>query len=96
MKTIPLSKNGEQVSEFCLGVMYYGTRVGEALSCHLMDRYVAAGGSSLDTANIYAHWVPGFQGGESETVVGRWMRARGYNLRFVLVAAGQLSHWSPF
>lgn len=86
MKTIPLGKTGAQVSAFCLGVMYYGTRVGEAMSYRLMDRYVAAGGSFLDSANIYAHWVPGFQGGESEAVVGRWMRERGNRARLFIAS----------
>lgn len=41
-----------------------------------MDRYVEVGGRFFDTANLYACWLPGFQGGESETVLGQWMRDR--------------------
>jgi aryl-alcohol dehydrogenase-like predicted oxidoreductase len=56
--------------------MYFGTRTDEQTSYQLLDRYVAAGGSFIDTANIYAHWVPGFKGGESETLLGKWLTAR--------------------
>ncbi len=73
MKTIPLASTGEDVSALCLGVLYYGNRIGRDISYHLLDRYVDAGGSFFDTANIYSFWLDGFQGGESETVLGQWM-----------------------
>lgn len=76
MKTIQLGKTGLQVSALCKGILYYGNRIGNEMSYHLMDRYVDAGGSFFDTANIYSCWIPGFQGGESETVLGQWMRDR--------------------
>jgi aryl-alcohol dehydrogenase-like predicted oxidoreductase len=77
MKTVPLGKTGEQVSALCLGAMFLGTHQDEPTSFRLLDQYVDAGGTFIDTANIYAGWVPGFAGGESETVIGRWMKARG-------------------
>ncbi|NDJ76249.1 MAG: aldo/keto reductase [Chloroflexi bacterium] len=77
MRTLPLGNTGEQVSALCLGAMYFGTRQDEALSFALLDQYVEAGGTFIDTANIYAHWAAGGQGGESEALLGRWMRARG-------------------
>lgn len=76
MKTINLGRAGVDVSALCLGILYFGNRVGNEMSCHLMDRYVDAGGSFIDTANIYSFWIPGFQGGESETVLGQWMHDR--------------------
>jgi len=76
MRTVPLGKTGVEVSVFCLGTMHFGSRDDEATSCQLLDQYVAAGGSFLDTANNYAEWVPGYVGGESETLLGRWLRAR--------------------
>ena len=76
MKTIHLGKTGVEVSALCMGVMYFGNRIGKEMSYHLMDRYVDAGGSFFDTANIYSFWISGFQGGESETVLGQWMRDR--------------------
>jgi len=77
MKTIQLGKTGIEVSAFCKGVLYFGNRIDKEMSYHLMDRYVDAGGSFFDTANIYSFWLPGFRGGESETVLGQWMRDRG-------------------
>jgi aryl-alcohol dehydrogenase-like predicted oxidoreductase len=56
--------------------MFLGTRTDEATSFRLLDQYVDAGGTFIDTANIYAHWVPGGKGGESEALIGRWMKAR--------------------
>jgi aryl-alcohol dehydrogenase-like predicted oxidoreductase len=77
MRTVTLGTSGAQVSALCLGAMYFGTRNDEATSFALLDQYVAAGGTFIDTANIYAHWVEGFQGGESEALLGRWLKARG-------------------
>lgn len=86
MRTVPLGNTGEQVSQLCLGAMYLGTRQNEAESFALLDQYVDAGGTFIDSANIYAHWVSGFQGGESETVIGRWMAARGSRDRLVIAS----------
>jgi aryl-alcohol dehydrogenase-like predicted oxidoreductase len=77
MKQVPLGDSGVSVSEMCLGCMYFGTATDEATSFALLDQYVEAGGSFLDTANIYAHWVEGFSGGESERLLGKWMKERG-------------------
>jgi aryl-alcohol dehydrogenase-like predicted oxidoreductase len=76
MKKLPLGKTGEQVSALCLGAMYYGSSVKEEMACWLLDQYVDRGGTFIDTANIYAWWIEGFHGGESETVLGRWMKER--------------------
>jgi aryl-alcohol dehydrogenase-like predicted oxidoreductase len=76
MKTVPLGKSGVAVSEFCLGTMYFASRTDKTMSYRLLDQYAEAGGSFLDTANIYARWVPGYVGGESETLLGEWMRER--------------------
>jgi len=56
--------------------MYFGSSTDAATAYQLLDQYVEAGGSFLDTANIYARWVPGYVGGESETLLGKWMRQR--------------------
>ncbi|HVO44221.1 MAG TPA: aldo/keto reductase [Aggregatilineales bacterium] len=65
------------VSELCLGAMFLGTRTDRTASLQVLDGYVEAGGNFVDSANIYAHWVPGFKGGESETLIGEWLRSRG-------------------
>ena len=76
MKMVDLGTAGHKVSQFCLGAMHLGSRDDADISYRLLDRFVAAGGSFIDTANIYARWVPGFRGGESEALLGRWMRER--------------------
>jgi len=76
MKTVPLGNTGEEVSTLCLGAMYFGTRQNQAESFQLLDQYFEAGGTFIDTANIYAHWVDGFRGGESESILGTWMNMR--------------------
>lgn len=77
LKTQSLGHTGEQVSALCLGAMYFGTRTDTPTSQRILDAYVDAGGTFIDTANIYAHWVDGGRGGESETLLNGWMRERG-------------------
>ena len=77
MRTVPLGKTGVQVSAFCLGAMYFGSSTDRETSVRLLDLYVEAGGAFVDTANAYARWVPGCQGGESEALLAKWMRDRG-------------------
>jgi aryl-alcohol dehydrogenase-like predicted oxidoreductase len=84
MKTVPLGHTGIPVSALCLGAMYFGTRQDEATSYRLLDQYVDAGGFFIDTANIYAHWVPGFKGQESEALLGRWMQQRNNRARLFI------------
>ena len=77
MKTRLLGHTGVEVSALCLGTMYFGSRENAEISYQLLDQYVEAGGTFLDTANIYVRWIPGFVGGESELLLGRWMKERG-------------------
>ncbi len=77
MRTRELGNTGTQVSSLCLGAMYFGSRNDKATSYQILDGYVEAGGTFLDTANIYSRWIEGFQGGESETLLGEWMAERG-------------------
>ena len=77
MKTRFLGHTSVEVSALCLGTMYFGSREDAEISYQLLDQYVEAGGTFLDTANIYVRWIPGFVGGESETLLGRWMKERG-------------------
>jgi hypothetical protein len=78
MQTIPLGDTGVEVSEFCLGAMMFGSRDDRATSYRMLDMYTAAGGAFIDTANAYARWVDGCQGGESEALLGDWLRERGH------------------
>ncbi len=76
MKQVRLGNTGALVSEICLGCMYFGSKVDQATSFRVLDRYREAGGSFLDTADCYAFWVPGCHGDESEATIGRWMKER--------------------
>jgi aryl-alcohol dehydrogenase-like predicted oxidoreductase len=76
MRSTVLGHTGEKVSCLCLGCMYFGSTIDEAQSFQLLDLYLDAGGNFLDTANNYAFWVEGCKGGESEAVLGRWLKAR--------------------
>jgi len=60
----------------CLGTIYFGAREDKAASYRLLDLYADAGGSFLDTANIYSFWLPKCAGGECESLLGDWMRDR--------------------
>jgi len=70
-------KTRREVSVLSLGAMRFGTTTDEATSFAILDRYVAAGGTFIDTSGNYAFWVNGTQGGESEELLGRWRRSRG-------------------
>ncbi|HXC81385.1 MAG TPA: aldo/keto reductase [Trebonia sp.] len=70
------------VSEICLGTMYFGYRTDEATSFAILDRFAEAGGTFLDTANNYGQWHG--DAGESERVIGHWLRSRGMAGRMVL------------
>lgn len=77
VQTIELGRTGEQVSQLALGAMLMGTSTDEETSFAILDRYLDAGGSFVDTANCYAWWTgPGNTGGESEEVLGRWLAGR--------------------
>ncbi len=60
-----------------LGGNVFGWTIDEATSFAILDAFVAAGGKMIDTADAYSVWVPGHNGGESERVIGNWMKARG-------------------
>jgi aryl-alcohol dehydrogenase-like predicted oxidoreductase len=72
------------VFPLCLGGNVFGWTADDRQSFAVLDAYAAAGGNFIDTADVYSAWVPGHSGGESETIVGRWMAARGNRKRMVL------------
>ncbi|WP_127501072.1 aldo/keto reductase [Actinoplanes solisilvae] len=75
MQMIELGRTGQQVSRMALGAMQMGGRTDERDSVHILDRYLEAGGSFIDTANCYEWWRrPGSLGGQSEELLGRWLR----------------------
>ena len=66
-----------EVFPLCLGGNVFGWTADEATSFALLDAYTAAGGNFVDTADSYPQWADGCQGGESETIIGRWLARRG-------------------
>jgi aryl-alcohol dehydrogenase-like predicted oxidoreductase len=76
MRKKQLGQTGVQVGAMCFGAMRCGTSNDWDSSVELLDMFVEAGGDFIDTANIYAAWIPGGKGGESEEVLGRWMKQR--------------------
>src|SRR5690242_1756046 len=73
-----------EVSVLSLGAMLMGSRTDEATSFAILDRFVEAGGTFIDTSDNYAFWVNGTQGGESEELLGRWRRSRGIGDEIVI------------
>jgi len=85
MKSVRLGRTDISVVNAPLGAMFLGTKQDRDESFALLDYYVSRGGNFIDSANIYAHWVgPQYRGGESETVLGDWMKARGNRNNLVI------------
>lgn len=76
MKEVRLGDTETFVSPLCLGTMNFGSRDDFQSSFNILDYYYQAGGSFIDTANSYSFWIPGCVGGESEELLGRWMKKR--------------------
>ena len=74
-----------EIAPLVLGGNVFGWTADEKTSFDLLDRFVAAGFNAIDTADSYSRWVPGNKGGESETIIGRWMKARGTRERVVVI-----------
>lgn len=65
------------IAPLVLGGNVFGWTADKATSFAVLDAFVAGGGTMIDTADVYSAWAPGHQGGESETVIGEWLRASG-------------------
>ncbi|EWM09797.1 aldo/keto reductase [Kutzneria sp. 744] len=83
-RTLSDGGSGLGVSALCLGTMYFGTTVDEQAAFAVLDRFVEAGGTFIDTANTYSFWVPGGTGEESESLLGRWLASRSVREQVVL------------
>src|SRR5258705_1425267 len=89
-----LGRTGLRVSALCLGGNTFGWTTDQKASEPVLDAYVEAGGNFIDTADVYSRWVPGHTGGESEDVLGKWMKARG-NRRAVIIATKVMGPMGP-
>ena len=77
MQRRELGKSGLAVSPLCFGGNVFGWTVDEPTSFVLLDAFVASGMNFVDTADVYSRWKPGNSGGESETIIGKWLKSRG-------------------
>lgn len=76
MKKRALGKTGLEIAPLVFGGNVFGWTADETRSFELLDAFVAAGFNAIDTADVYSRWVSGHTGGESETIIGRWLKAR--------------------
>lgn len=84
MKMRKLGNSGLEVSPLCVGGNVFGWTADEPMSFKLLDGFVDAGLNFIDTADCYSTWAPGHKGGESETVIGHWMKARGNRSQVII------------
>ena len=73
------------IAPMVLGGNVFGWTADKAASFAVLDRFAAAGLNAVDTADSYSTWVPGNHGGESETIIGEWMKARGTRSRMIVI-----------
>jgi len=85
MQFRPLGRTGLQIAPIVFGGNVFGWTADEKRSFELLDAFVDAGFNAIDTADVYSRWVPGHEGGESETLIGRWLRANPARRRQVLL-----------
>jgi aryl-alcohol dehydrogenase-like predicted oxidoreductase len=88
-----LGRTGLKVSEICLGTMQWGWTATEDAACQVMDAFVAAGGTFIDTADVYSRWAKNNPGGVSEQIIGRWMRSRANRDQLVLATKVRGRMW---
>jgi aryl-alcohol dehydrogenase-like predicted oxidoreductase len=81
-----LGRSGLEVAPLAFGGNVFGWTADEPTSFKLLDAFVGAGFNLIDTANAYSRWVPGNKGGESETIIGNWLRQRPGARAKVLIA----------
>jgi len=80
-----LGNSGLEVGPLVFGGNVFGWTVDQARGSELLDRFVNAGFNMIDTADVYSNWIPGNQGGESESIIGNWLKQSGKRDR-VLIA----------
>jgi aryl-alcohol dehydrogenase-like predicted oxidoreductase len=79
-----LGNSGLEIAPLIFGGNVLGWTADAATSFKLLDGFVAAGFECIDTADVYSKWVPGHRGGESESIVGNWLKARGNRSKVVI------------
>ncbi|MEP9373000.1 aldo/keto reductase [Mesorhizobium sp. KR1-2] len=80
-----LGRTDLEIAPLVLGGNVFAWTADEKTSFDLLDRFVAAGLNTIDTADVYSRWAPGHSGGESETIIGKWMKSRGNRHKVIVV-----------
>ena len=91
MQRRKLGGTGLEIAPMVLGGNVFGWTADRETSFAILDAFLEAGFNAIDTADVYNRFVPGMQGGESETVIGAWIKDRGVRDRVVLITKGGLS-----
>src|SRR6266700_6427322 len=89
-----LGNSGLEVAPLAFGGNVFGWTVDEPTAFKLLDRFVASGFNLIDTADVYSKWAPGNKGGESETILGNWLKRSG-NRKKVAIATKVGSEVAP-
>jgi len=84
MEKRQLGRSGIMVAPLAFGGNVFGWTADQAMSFRLLDAFVASGFNLIDTADVYSRWNPGNTGGESETIIGAWLKARGNRQQVVI------------
>ncbi len=84
MQKKTLGNSGIEIAPLAFGGNVFGWTVDESASFDLLDAFVDAGFDFIDTADVYSHWAPGNHGGESETIIGKWLQRSGRRDRVVI------------
>lgn len=93
MQKRALGGSGIKITPLMLGGNVFGWTADEAASFAVLDAFVDAGGDAIDTADVYSVWGPGHKGGESETVLGKWLKQSGKRDKVML--ATKVGMWQP-
>jgi len=93
MEKRKLGNSGLEISPLVFGGNVIGWTADEPTTFKLLDAFVAAGFNAIDTADVYSRWAPGHTGGESETVLGKWLARGGYRAK-VIVATKVGMEWA--
>jgi aryl-alcohol dehydrogenase-like predicted oxidoreductase len=89
-----LGQSGLEIAPLAFGGNVLGWTADAATSCAILDAFVDGGFNLIDTADVYSAWAPGHQGGESETVIGDWLKKSGRRDRVLI--ASKVAKWGKF
>ncbi|MBV9262323.1 MAG: aldo/keto reductase, partial [Pseudolabrys sp.] len=84
MELRQLGRSGIRIAPLVLGRNVFGWTADEKTSFAVLDAFVDGGFNCIDTADSYSRWVPGHKGGESETIIGRWLKQSGKRDKVVI------------